>query len=489
MPMIPLLLGWLAATSAHAAEVVWLTPPLPELAAHVAEASGARGAPLVPEDLRCAASAWGPADDAAYRVLDDTLREVRRFETRLDGELLIMRDLDAPIRGVSLLRDEADRDKLFAALAYQGFAVDRFFMEGLATDARAEAYRVELSGLALERPWMDAVALAPDRAVTPYDIAEAPQRIAYEEVRREVRGALPGEIRVLGLPEGAFPIIDGVRQKPSAAGGYRVVPGRHLVHVAWGDRILARWDVRLEPAGRVELVPAVSEAAWRAFIDAIASGGSPALPEGLEASIAAMGGEVWIARVDERGAPSAVRLTSGGVAPVSLPRRTTTRSDAEGGFSLAGGLGAGWLYSGDFYTQDPSVPHTVATVNAVAADLHVEIAWDAGLFRGVAGLDAWIPFGANHVALSGERALRIRPAPFLAAGVRWAQVTGGILLPYHPFVGLQASIPLYRGLEIRAAGLYGFGMTLGRADGSTYDAQRLHTVTVGAAWRQRAVRQ
>ena len=66
-----------------------------------------------------------------------------------------MRDLQGPIDAISLVRGDEDRDALFAALAYQGFAVNRYFDTALADDPTAEPYRASWDGWVVERPWLD----------------------------------------------------------------------------------------------------------------------------------------------------------------------------------------------------------------------------------------------------------------------------------------------------------------------------------------------
>lgn len=485
MQLIPRLLAlslWCAPTTALAAEVVWLDPaPSEQETLRVAAAAGAKGAPLRPIDLRGAATAWGPADDEAYRVLDETLRDVRMFETRLDGELLIMRDLDRPIQQIGIVRGETDRDRLFAALAYEGFAVDRFFMEKLESDERAATYRADV-GTVVERPWLDAVALDPDREVTPYDIAEAPQRVAYEVVREVVRRALPAEIRTVGIPADVIVSVDGRVPRPGATGGYRVVPGRHLVHAERDGVVLARWDLRLPPAGSAEISLPLSDADWTAFADAVRLGYSPAVPEGLLPSIAALGGEVWLAHVDGRGNVEATRLTADDVEPVTLGR--APQQGDEGGFSLAATLGAGWMYSGDFYAQDPAnSPHAVATVNAVTTNVGGEVAWDWRLFRAVGGVDLHYTFGQYHFALYGDASTRVRTALWLGAGIRWAQLTLGFLFPYHPVGGLIGNVPLAEGLEVRMGAYLGGPSQRSRAVGDPYNTEALWGAWAGIGYR------
>ena len=133
--------------------------------------------------------------DAVIQRLAETLAAVRAFETKLDGELVIMADLQAALDQVEVLRDAADRDAVFKALAYQGFAVDRYFADTLATDDEATSWRAELEDQAVVRPWRDAVAVHPSREATPYDISEAPQRVAFNALRTRLNDALPGAVR------------------------------------------------------------------------------------------------------------------------------------------------------------------------------------------------------------------------------------------------------------------------------------------------------
>jgi hypothetical protein len=94
---------------------------------------------------------------------------------------------------------------------------------------------------------------------------------------------------------------------------------------------------------------------------------------------------------------------------------------------------------------------------------------DAGLFRFVAGADAYIPFGRYHVAYSGDARIRQRIAVYGGAGVRWLQVTGGYLFPYHPSVGARLTIPLDGGYELGGGAIYGLPPTRERDDGTTWN--------------------
>ncbi|MCA9489745.1 MAG: hypothetical protein KC621_07465 [Myxococcales bacterium] len=137
--------------TAQAAEVVWVEPPTDTWRASVAALAHASGPALSPVDLCAAATRWTAEDDEALRRVDAALAQARTYETQLDGELLILRDLEGPVTGVTALRDPADRGKLFAALAYQGFAANRYFGDQLGTDEAAAPWRSEVNGQPVER--------------------------------------------------------------------------------------------------------------------------------------------------------------------------------------------------------------------------------------------------------------------------------------------------------------------------------------------------
>lgn len=477
------LAGW-ALLSAHAdaAEVVWLEPPSAEQAARVAAAAGATGEPLDLVDLRAAAARWDRQDDALLAGLDAALASVRPFETRLDGELVIMRDLERPLAAIEVIRGPEDREALFRVLAYQGFAVNRYFGDQLEKEEAAAPYRVEISELATERPWVDAVALFPEREITAYDIAEAPQRVAFTRVRDRVRAALPATLVPSGLPAGGRLFVDGAAVAPGPTGGIRVPPGRHYAHVELDGRFVARWQLRVAPGAEQHLDVALTDAIVDGWIARLGAGAAP--PPELVPSIEALGGEVWLARPGPRG-PEAWVVRADGVSPASLPRepRAPAPSSAEGlGGSV--GLRAGWLSSANFALDDPDSDYDFAAVNALALSVDAALTYDLGPARFGVGVDAAFTAGEDHVArYGGDRATRLRPYLHVAAGHRLVQLTAGYTLPHHPTVGLRAQVPLVDGLEVQGAGWLGLATTRAREDGSEYDSQALYALGVGLGWR------
>jgi len=470
-----------AASPAGAAEVVWLETPDDELRAFVAERAGATQRALVPLDLRAAGSAWTPADDEAYKRLEVALKEARTYETKLDGELLIMRDLAEPIAGITIVRDEADRTRLYAALAYQGFAVNRYYGSDLPEDADASAYRVDINGVVVESPWADAIALNPDREVSPYDIAEAPQRVAYSGVQKVLLGALPASVKPVDLPSGSRMVIDGRPTEVPASGNIKLTPGRHLISAQADGRILARWDVTVEPGQAVDARPDLTDEIWEAFLSDLDVGME--VPPPIAASIEALGGEVWLARPDPRKGVKILALTPQGATDRELERVAT--AETNGGWSLAIGVHAGWFSSGDFYTQDPGTePPGRPLVNAVAPGLDLDVAWDAGLLRLGTGADFVYTVGEDHVALYGDAgSTRTRPHIWVGGGLRWAMLTAGYQFPYHPALGTRASLPLGGGLEVRGHFVAGLPTSRTRSDQSSYDTLPTYNAAAGLALR------
>lgn len=481
------MLAWVAA--ALASDVVWLGTPDLAAAAQVALEQGASRPPMGPLDLRAAATDFGPADVAAWSALDGALRDVRPFESRLDGELVILRDLDRPISAIGLLRDDLERERLYAALVYQGFAVDRYFMDALATDERAAAARLQTSGgAALPLPWVDAVALDPERTPTPYEIAEAPQRVRYGEVQAQARALLPGLLVVDGgLPAGALVKIDGRATQVGASGQLRVQPGRHLIHVELDGHVLARLDGRAEPGGTLKLSVPLTDAVWAPWLASVLAGGSPATPAALLPSIGALGGDVVLAFTGEKGAVEVRRLTADGLTAIvsEAPTARPTAQASRGARPEIGvALGAGWMYSGDFYLQDPvNAEATRATVNAATLQGAVDLSVAAGLFRGSVIADVGVPIGDDHVALSGDNAQRVRPDLALGLGVRWAQVTVGYTFPYHPTAGARVTIPLAHGVELVGAARVGIPTTLRRQDDTSWTSHLLGQAWLGVGYR------
>ncbi len=483
MWMILALLG----VNALAADVIWLEPGSPDDRALVATEAGPGAGTLKLTDLRAGATRVTEQDDEAYARLDAALAEVRQYETKLDGELVIMQDLADPIANIGIVRNKADRDKLFKALAYQGFAVNRFFEADLASDDRGAPYRFAFEGVTVEGPWMDAIAMDPERDITPYDIAEAPQRVAYGKTQEKLSDLLPGLIAPGELPDGAVLVVDGRPTELPATGTLKVRPGRHLVHVELDGQVIARHDVVAAATKRIDLPATLSDEAWTAFVNSLVADGAPTLPPELVPSIEALGGEVWAARPADKGRVTLFILNADAISIEELvPAKGSSGGggeDGEGGLSLSAGAGAGWFMSDDFYQQDPNnVSRLGTSVNVAAASFSLGADYDVSLLRVGAGVDFTVPTEAQGVAFTGDGKVRLRAHPHIAVGVPWAQVSAGYMFPYHPALGGRLSIPVGP-VEILARTQIGIAGEATRDNDTTYEYGRLYSAWLGVGYR------
>ena len=470
----------LFAITVQATELIWMYPPTNADRDRVAIQAGATGPALNAIDVRSAATAWNDTDNTVWRDLEATLQDVRAFETKLDGERVIMRDLMLPISRITMVRDESDRNKLFAALAYQGFAVNRFFDATLADDPEAEPYRMFLEGDAIEKPWFNAVALDPKREITPYDIAEAPQRVQYKEVAALLTSALPASLTPEGLPESATLFVDGRAAAVGPAGNLRVVAGRHLVHVSLQGAVIARWDIHADVGASVTLAVELTDEVWRGFLDSLTDGG--ATPTALLPQLEALGGEIWIAQQGEK-VPVVFAVSADGIKSITIERPKAEKpGDGTGRLHATVAVGGGWFYSGDFLLQNPDpLLANKRTVNAISTRLHLGGEYHMGSLVMIAGVDTDLPLGELHVANTGGNDVRFRPYPYVGFGLPLLQVNLGYVLPYHPAVGVSAVLPLSGPVILRASGRYGLPGTLSYDDkaNSTYDTATW--ISVGAS--------
>ena len=85
---------------------------------------------------------------------------------------------------VDVLRSPEERNVLYEALLFEGFAVNRYFQDKLATESAASAYRTGSGAEVYVTAWLDACALlaapaAPSQAALP----EPAQRLAFDDRR------------------------------------------------------------------------------------------------------------------------------------------------------------------------------------------------------------------------------------------------------------------------------------------------------------------
>jgi hypothetical protein len=444
-----------------------------------------------PEDV-APDMAWSVADSRAVEALRSELRATLPLKDVFDGELQIMRRLQSAVADVHAIRPE-DREVLWEALLFEGYAVHRYFQSGIATEAAAAPYRVELGdgaagggakpgGPTVEiAAWLDAVALDPDRIPTTAEIPDQAELLAFQEARARHLLAPEATIVADGLPEGSALWVDG---RVATVDRMQVPPGHHRVVIIDSSgviRVRAELDLRSGQVGRLPYLATAAE--LRALAGPLAE-----RPRSLPLAAPVVG------RLGALEAPVLLmtpgrkqphRFTLEGSAAVFVD--PTSGAPTKERLGLRVGVGAGWFYDGNFLlgNQDQGAPETIATVNATAPLLLAEAELRLGPLWMGGGVDAALPLGEHHTLPVGSEATdtRLRLYPHVLAGIAPVQLTAGWLFPYHLGVGVRGHLPLPGPLEISGGYTHGFGVDRAREDGSTYDPGRVQTAWLAAGAR------
>ena len=394
-------------------------------------------------------------DLEALSRLAAELEAVRPLAEEFDGELAIMSRLKAATDGVTALRDEDDRDLLYRALVFQGYAVARYFQDGLATDPAAQGYRGELNGSVVPQAWIDAAALDPARTVGEELISEEAERLAFDEVRAQIQLAPKATVRIFGAPPGTMVVVDGGAPQ-SAALGVPLAPGRHWVQVQVDGENVARASARVERGQdwMVE-VPAMSS-----DLDLLGA----ALAEGPDA-LALQDRVVRTLSFSSHQPMHLVVPGKKGPLIYEVQGSSAIRVDKGQGtedtpfFSVRAALGVGWMYDGDWFLSKPDrTPYTKGAVNAVMPVGSLSAQFRPGPLALSVGVDVGVPTGSDNTLASGGSDLRVRAHPYIGVGVPVAQLTVGYLFPWHLGLGARAQIPIGDAFHLGAATVYGYGL-------------------------------
>lgn len=445
---VSLLLAFEAASLAGSA--VWLSgapdpAATPGLAAIAAEAA----APSEP---------WTDADARAIAFLGEELQAVRPLADVFDGELQIMVRLQSALAEIHAIRPE-DRDLVYSAMAFEGFAVQRYFQDKLATDPGAEQYRVQIQGRWEVAPWVDAVALNPERLPSTQDVADNTVLLAFQELRARHLLTPPVTISVSNLPPNARLVVDG---RDAAVDRARVLPGNHRIALVQDGVIRQRSGGFLGPDTTRTLVMPASAQDLQALGASLGAGPPTVkLPPGVLAVLSTLDQPVAVVVPGKRdpliydvtGDQAQLRVVAHDEHPVRLLGRAS--------------LGAGWYYDGEFLIENyaSGAPSSRATVNAFApaASLGLELR-PASWFAAGLGADLALPIGEYHDVSVGDAATRLRAYPHVALGHPLVQFTAGLLLPWRVGLGGRVHVPLGHVLELDGAYVYGIGVDKARED-------------------------
>jgi len=381
------------------------------------------------------------ADDAArYDALRAAVADGRSRWDAFDVELPIATKLEGALSVIDVIRDDRDRDDLINARIFQGAAASKAFEpREFLDDERAAPFREELPGVAVNRPWLFAMMLAPDRVFTKADLGDGPVFSQLEHYQQLIGDLAPGAIDLSGIPQGATVVVDGVALDPDAT-RVDVRPGEHYVHLLRNGRVSGRMHLNVAP-GVTEKVPlgvdalAVEQARVR-VISGATTGFPKELKEALDDVMAQYPGPVFVAAVDTAHNDRITVLPYARNAQIIPPRAVT--------MVVSGELGAGFIRS-SLFANSIGTP-----INAGAIDAGFQL--ELGVYNAVllAGSDLAITpsHTTRHAAPGGQQNLN---TPVLIA----------------PYGGLGAYVlrPNKEHVTVLIAGTYGWDhpahMTIG----------------------------
>jgi hypothetical protein len=472
----------LLAAPALASRVYWTGPPTDLDTSAVART--VPDATFAPIDAMMGGPGMTAGTDPAIVALRKEVDATKPLFDIFDGELQIMGRLDTAIADVRLVRSVDERNLVWNAMLLEGYAVQRYFQEKVATDPAAAPYR---TGGAIT-PWMDASALVGAPTPTSTELPDAASRVAFDSVQAGTR-SMPSLTFVVGdLARGAEVYVDGQKVEGGAGARVLAVPGRHFAHVEAGGLVLLARAERFA-AGSMVTLSAPFGPAERDELLTLARNAAPGwtVPAATAAMVQAAAEPVYLA-VPGDGRPRLLRLDGGTASNVRIQ---SDASDGNGPVARIA-VGAGWASTGDWFLQNlatttdgvTGAPYTTGTVNAVAPAVAVGAGWRAGWFYAGAGVDVQVPLGDWHSLPSGDGSVRPFVYPHVAVGVPYAQLTIGPEFPWYLGLGAQAELPVAGAFEIFGRGVYGVGLTQQRGAGEPdFDPTSAWSAWLGVAWR------
>lgn len=449
---MPLTLSILWSSAAFAGTAVWLQgAPDPAATPGLAPLTAEAAAPGAP---------WTEGDTRALAFVAEELAAARPLADVFDGELQIMLRLDTALSDVTALRPE-DRDLVWRALVFQGFAVQRYFQDGLGTDPAAASYGLRIGDRVEVKAWIDAVALDPDRQPTAAEIPGQAELEAYQELRARHLLSPVGTVATSGLPAEGRLVVDG---KEAAVDRARVPAGMHRVALTVNGQIQTRALLRLAAGETQTIILPASSADLEALGEQLRAGPSSyKLSPGVQRALEGLDRPLALA-VSSRGR-TLVYDVEGELATL---RASTAAPSERSALALRAALGGGWLYDGDYLLQNGAdgAPVEKATVNAFSPQLTAAFEWSPSRWLALdAGVDLLLPLGAWHDLPVGDGRLRLRPNPFLAVGLPEVQATAGFLFPWNLSVGGRVAIPVGSVLTVGGGWLAGLPVRFSRDNG------------------------
>ncbi len=370
--LIALLVTSLLGAPAWAAPVVvWFTAESPaERDMRRAEAllDGQTSLHLSGVDLAWAPAPWTQDDAKAFEALRAAAIDGRARWDQFDVELDIAEQLGERLAPITVVRDRRDLEQVANALLLQGAAIERAFPPlGFQELDEAEPFRVTVPGAKVNRAWVWAMAIQPDRVFNRGDLADGGPWPAFSELQQRMQELPSGYLDISGVPRGATLFVDGDEVEMGLK-ELDLRPGFHFVHVVRDGVVGGRQLVEVQAGLTAKLEPVADRAQVEAASAVLLGGSTVGFPADVADSLDALtryhGGEIYVAAAQDG---KLVVQPYGGKAAKVKKRPVTVVVNGE----LGGGVVVSSLFDGSNGEQ--------VTSPAAMGGLGLEI----GIFNGV----------------------------------------------------------------------------------------------------------
>lgn len=408
--LVALILCCLATNVARAGIVVWMHEDLDSKYTERADNKTGGTEHTDAYDLLYRPAALSPEDEAAWEALRQAVSNGKKRWNDFEVELGIARELATAIEGITVVRGEADREKLIEALLFQGAAAHvAFTLDDFVNSDDAEPFRYARVGGAGVRPWADAIALDPTRDPLPSDLADGGTFPKLSSELADMRALEKGTLAFSPTAPNDEHYVDGRKVEGTEV---EVAPGLHWVHVLRNGAVSGRATLRVEPGKTATHKPDVSPediAIARGRVLAGSTTGFPdAVRRGLERISKVNGGQLFVGAYDDGGKMVVLPYAHG--ATLLKQRRVTV----VGVGNIGGGLIASSLFD-----------------QATNGDIR---------FAPMAGGDLGLELGLLNVVVLGGAELSMTPGNTITHGKRNAGTNVDTSIYVQPYGGLGVYI-------------------------------------------------
>lgn len=331
--------------------IVWMTPGLPGADVLAKAARQTNGAESVAwGDFAFARPSWAEADEGRLVAIRNGMDAAKKRWNDFDVEQGVAQQLWTAVDAVEVVRDDGDRKALLDALLLSGLAAHKAFPDSVfATGDVAAPFRVMVSTRPVEKAWVDAIALDPDRTWTRADVDDGNGLASLLALQADLKALPRAKLTLPARPGGVTLVVDGRKLAPDVA-EVELWPGHHYVHALVGDRVAGRTELVLEPGQSAPFPAVVAESALQEARTKVLSN-DVFLPPTVAAAVdwfktvKGRTARVYLGAVDDQGKGKIVAYAGG--ATIARPEVVTAL--------LTGDLSGGMVRSSAFLDADGPV--------------------------------------------------------------------------------------------------------------------------------------